>query len=1180
MSSNLSIDEFAEQYRIIPTEAQVITAPRAEPENDPAYSSWLKKYGIINPDDPRHFYDYYAAYKAGIVPEQWKSLPEVDKAEDIAQGRNISEDAYMWPDKFKKIGHPFPGKEPSIDKLAAKYQSNPTQTQNIPMPESAPTQDMSPNIDDLAEKYRAPHLWNQYQQVVAGGKSLLGKVGNVLARGSYGTGNVLNKIQEIEARGKGETLDPKEAADLFWQGIKGEQKHTIGEAVQKVLPPDTSGWVSFPLKFAAEMLLDPTTYIPAGIIAKGIGKGVKALGSIDALAEAYRTVRSTPPVTAFLGPNVPKEYAALKSAAKLNLREDQAQFINEIGNIRKGISADDWRKLTYFHEHPQDIGELTPELQTALVVAGRKYDDLTKSLLDSGKITQETYDAWKASGIPYAYRSYAEGGQHRVQGILPPTWMGKTQKPSFLKERTFATSEDAKRFAYNLAAIEQAPDLTTAQGLIQKHGLTDYFDDFGATTLEDIHKIAKKGSKIYTPEEHMLKNLGLRGLEQTSFMARDKFVDDTLTKFGKRVAPGVRYAPEGEGIYLPKGKSMIVLAEMVSPSFKRVLEDFAENFRGTRTVEQTLTTEATTRTIGQMAMGELATEGPRARMEEVVRGALTSRGFTPEEANLYIQKLKVNGPTAVNEVMERVENTTSTIRTVLSTEEAQGGLINLSGEIGDYIKKIPLFTTRVPTYRLPKEIADDMNKSSELFMGTPEAKWFLKWMVDKPLNAFKTMATIWRPPFHIRNAESNLMLAFQAGVTNPRRFIQAADIQIEMAQTMGKPYRKAEELLGMATGPGKTIELGGTTYAYDDLMNMMKREGVKGGGWVGGDIQVTALKDLKNVLGEGILKYMNLNKFARAIGTGIEDNARIAVFIDQLDKGSMPTDAALQVAKHLYNYGDKTVFEKHTMMRLFPWYQWLRKNTERQVETLISKPRKFQVYEKGLRSYGQPETAEEKLYKPAYFDEFMYVKSAEKTNEGKPLYQGIDMPNIDINNLGNIKDTFINSLNPFVKEFFYAGLAGVKSFPKIGTPIADRPTELTPAPAWVNLIPAPLRIPLENHKIIRQMVDPESGLKVLGIRKTWLYAAHAAMPFLNEMDRMFPGSIKLSDESPARWKERYFTGISKTPLDTERGVTMDAKAQEKYTKDIAAEIIQTDEEVPPDIMKELKPENLRVNPYE
>jgi hypothetical protein len=69
-------------------------------------------YGVQNPADPRHHYDYKAAYKAGVKPTDWQDLPGQDKIEDILQGRPVRPGMYMWPDEHKKPGHPYAPKGP------------------------------------------------------------------------------------------------------------------------------------------------------------------------------------------------------------------------------------------------------------------------------------------------------------------------------------------------------------------------------------------------------------------------------------------------------------------------------------------------------------------------------------------------------------------------------------------------------------------------------------------------------------------------------------------------------------------------------------------------------------------------------------------------------------------------------------------------------------------------------------------------------------------------------------------------------------------------------------------------------------------------------------------------------------------------------------------------------------
>jgi hypothetical protein len=77
------------------------------------YDAWLRRYGVRNPEDPRHNYDYRRAFEAGVEPTRWRDLPVADREEDLrqvaaGQREPIRPDDYMWPDQFKAAGHPVP----------------------------------------------------------------------------------------------------------------------------------------------------------------------------------------------------------------------------------------------------------------------------------------------------------------------------------------------------------------------------------------------------------------------------------------------------------------------------------------------------------------------------------------------------------------------------------------------------------------------------------------------------------------------------------------------------------------------------------------------------------------------------------------------------------------------------------------------------------------------------------------------------------------------------------------------------------------------------------------------------------------------------------------------------------------------------------------------------------------
>ena len=89
------------------------------------FEEYTKQYGVVDPDNPLHNYDYRKAHKAGVKPVLWDTLPKDDKEEDIFQAMSgqrtgfpmTREEAikfykghYMWPDEFKTESHSVPRK--------------------------------------------------------------------------------------------------------------------------------------------------------------------------------------------------------------------------------------------------------------------------------------------------------------------------------------------------------------------------------------------------------------------------------------------------------------------------------------------------------------------------------------------------------------------------------------------------------------------------------------------------------------------------------------------------------------------------------------------------------------------------------------------------------------------------------------------------------------------------------------------------------------------------------------------------------------------------------------------------------------------------------------------------------------------------------------------------------------
>lgn len=186
---------------------------------------------------------------------------------------------------------------------------------------------------------------------------------------------------------------------------------------------------------------------------------------------------------------------------------------------------------------------------------------------------------------------------------------------------------------------------------------------------------------------------------------------------------------------------------------------------------------------------------------------------------------------------------------------------------------------------------------------------------DKVQNIWKAQALI-SPSYHIRNIVGNLWNNYLAGV-NPFQYAKATDIQLN---------------------PKK----------YAGLIDEMKQVGVLDEGWYAKDIgeevvdRVSGVKNWKK--GINPLSMQNyVFKGNRAIGTGLENNARIAHYLHVKSLGKTAEEAAESVKKYLFDYSDLTPTEKNIFKRIAPFYTWTSKNIPLQLNQLITNPAKFTV---------------------------------------------------------------------------------------------------------------------------------------------------------------------------------------------------------------------------------------------
>jgi len=948
-----------------------------------------------------------------------------------------------------------------------------------------------PSLESKTEWGAKPVL-EVAEEAKIGGGTLLGKMIDVLSRGEYASAALAKDYM------LGKPFDVKSAI----KGLKGEEKGTYDE-LMPALFPEWGKWKQKAMGLSLAIFADPTTYIPMGVIAKGTGKGIKAVKATKAAEKAMETKLAKGFIPSA---GLPKPYYEMKYYAKKGLEAEQERILDDIKYLSKGLNTDDMKRLSYFREHPDKVADMPYKLQTKLEQIGSRFDGLIDEGVEKNIITADTAAKWKQKEIPYMAHYYPERGINIVSGKLPPGLFDKVKKPSFLKQRKFETLEDAKGLSDEFLDISKAKTIEEANEKIAQYGLTDAFGKGQVTDFKDLKNYAKAQSAVYKPEENILKSLGIRRLEQVNVIAKKQFVDNALSEFGMKVKAGTKVVPEGQGIYLPKGALRFYGKEYLEPNFVRNLRGLADKLQDlrikTEKISEVKKTTETTITGGV----KLAESGPTAKLEGVMRDALTNRGMTTGEADVYISKLKAGGSSAVDDIIREITEKSEITKTSLSEQFLEKDLIDVSSLSEVQLRRMVGVSGKVPTYMMPESVARDMNRASALFSGDPATRGFWK-LFDKGQNAWKGMATVMRLPFHLRNMYSNWWQAWLAGVNNPQRFIQAAGIQ---------------------SGALKEIKLGNKIFSYGEIKKAIEDFGIHGKGWAGADIPVTYFNELESIINHGKLRHLNPMKLGRKFGVMIEDNSRIATFLDQIAKGKSFKDASRSVRKYLFDYTELTDFEKKVMRRVFPFYTWSRKNIPLQIQNVLSQPRKYQAYAKGTRAFQEPETQEELRLKPDYFQELLYVQSPFKTSKGKPMYMSIDLPPQEFNRLSSIRH-WVSSMSPY-KLLAEVGL-NIKTFPEISK-IKEYPMDMGTAPFWVAYLPKKIQSKLTDWHIVDKIMNKETGEMMLGMDKKWRHAFQTAFPFLNELNRIYAQPITLDDERPEMKWRAYLSGIGFSALDT------------------------------------------------
>jgi hypothetical protein len=835
-----------------------------------------------------------------------------------------------------------------------------------------------------------------------------------LMRGQYASANVAQAILNS---------DYSSIPEAAWKGVTGQEKGSYRQIAENQGIP-----APFWAGLAGDVLLDPTTYIPVGAVAKTITKPIR---EIPAVAKGLTALRDTPIVQGLgkalsptfrptgVEPTLWNKLLKAKTLASnvkrlgtLEAKTFSEGIVKDIqGLMKKGtLSQDDLTKVIASVERgsikfglPQETQGIFDKLTKYWDNIATRREGIGKTLLKDEEynyflrsLSKEEREAAKKTGMDIVGRDFA------------------TNSPSDIA-RKYVKFKDLDTGAERVAKISDSGALPLSMRGISKEHLGEMFEG-QVRDLADLQSVAKQyGIKVEFRSGATVISDGKRVAGYLSpnenkivIATGGKATSEWLSTVTHELAHHVHGTFGGWAELYAKGAETVAANGITRVSLPRGDYDkLLKKIRGFTTVDRTRFYD----TFGERVWGV-----SRERMREIVAGKPNYYNKPTEIWARYLQLVKKNPELAAREFPQLFETaqyiekyspaawrimTDANARTAERAgrtwdklnprnifmdkkgklfESSQADAMEMKaaheaslaaglergakGYIPEFSSDIPALTyvggarqvqveaghrlirlvnssglsspteidgwvkSTIPELKgrwINPVIEEEITKAHKAFIGDKASSELLKGF-DNMQNLWKTWTLGVFPAYHARNMLGNLWNNYLAGVINPKVYIEAKRIQ-DLA------------VKGELKGTDKLL--------YD----LAQKQGVLGRGIMRSEIP-SVLPTAEKTLGEkayATAEYLP-RKGMEMIGGPIEDNARLAHFIDKLEKGWKPGEAAQSVKKHLFDYDELTDFERNVLRRFMPFYTWTRKNIPLQLEALINKTGKVLPIEKARQS--------------------------------------------------------------------------------------------------------------------------------------------------------------------------------------------------------------------------------------
>jgi len=373
---------------------------------------------------------------------------------------------------------------------------------------------------------------------------------------------------------------------------------------------------------------------------------------------------------------------------------------------------------------------------------------------------------------------------------------------------------------------------------------------------------------------------------------------------------------------------------------------------------------------------------------------------------------------------------------------------------------------------LPPDIAEVINNTTKILMEPDETKKAVDAFV-KVQNIWKKHATIFNPGFHARNFLSNVWTAFYKDGFGVRQLDN---------------WRKAVQIHAWKKHPDRIIDitLNGKKVrkTTKELYEMMRKAGAHTGGFEAAELLPT--------LGKTGGPW---ERVGSATGSLVENTARVASTLNDLDKGMSLAQATQRVNHYFLDYGDLTKVEEK-IKRLIPFYTWMKKNLAVQVGEFVHNPGKYSMFTvKPLRAVDKL-TEEQGQYLPDWMHKELYVNPMGLTTQrGNPLMLN---PNFPFQDIGDLEATLrqplspqnvvVEGLTPFIKTPFEL-IQNTSMF--TGQPLQYHEYDWRPAPPAIRLVMD--RLPPEIQRKLGLKVNEAGQMLMPG---KWVHALTSFLPLI------------------------------------------------------------------------------------